>query len=73
LKRQVRVMSAHGRITGWVLGLLPIVLGLVLFAIAPEHISTLFTDPIGQRMVAVVGVGQIIGLYAMRRIVDIEI
>ena len=73
LKRQVRVLSAHGRITGWVLGMLPIVLGLVLFAIAPQHISTLFTDPIGLRMVAVVAVGQVIGFYAMRRIVDIEI
>ena len=73
LKRQVRVLSAHGRITGWVLGMLPIALGLVLFAIAPEHISTLFTDPIGVRMVTAVGVAQLIGFYAMRRIVDIEI
>ena len=73
LKRHVRVLSAHGRITGWVLGMLPIALGLVLFAISPTHISTLFTDPLGLRMVAAAVIGQAIGFYAMRRIVDIEI
>jgi tight adherence protein B len=73
LKRQVRVMSAHGRITGMVLGGLPIVIGGLLFLIAPEHITKLFTDPLGIRMLVVVGVLQVFGFFAMRRIVDIEI
>jgi tight adherence protein B len=73
LKRQVRVLSAHGRITGLVLACLPFAIGGLLFLIAPEHIIRLFTDPIGVRMLAVAGVLQVIGFYAMRRIVDIEI
>ena len=73
LKRQVRVLSAHGRITGSVLAALPIVLALVMFLIAPEHIGLLFTDPLGQRMVGAAAVLQVIGYLAMRRIVDIEI
>jgi tight adherence protein B len=73
LRRQVRVMSAHGRITGAVLGGLPFVIGGLLFLIAPEHITRLFTDPLGIRMLALVGALQLIGFYAMRRIVDIEI
>ena len=73
LKRQVRVLSAHGRITGWILAALPLALGGILFLIAPAHISLLVTDPIGLRMVMVVAVLQVIGFLVMRRIVDIEI
>ena len=36
VKRQIRVISAHGRITGWILVCLPPALGLVLFTINPE-------------------------------------
>jgi len=73
LKRQVRVLSAHGRITGSVLAALPIVLGALMFFIAPEHIGLLFTDPLGVRMIAGACVLQVIGFIAMRRIVNIEI
>lgn len=73
LKRQVRVLSAHGRITGSVLAALPIVLCALMFWIAPEHIGLLFTDPLGVRMLVGAGVLQVIGFIAMRRIVNIEI
>jgi tight adherence protein B len=73
LRRQVRALSAHGRITGWVLAALPIVLAALLFVIAPEHIGLLFTDPLGIRMIVAAGVLQVIGFLAMQRIVNIEI
>jgi tight adherence protein B len=73
LKRQVRVLSAHGRITGWVLAALPIVLGALMFVIAPQHIGLMFTDPLGVRMLVGAGVLQVIGFIAMQRIVNIEI
>ena len=73
LKRQVRALSAHGRITGWVLAALPIVLGALMFAIAPEHIGLLFTDPLGVRMIVGAAVLQVVGFIVMQRIVNIEI
>ena len=73
LKRQVRTLSAHGRITGWVLAALPIALGALMFVIAPEHMGLLFTDPVGVRMVVGAGVLQVIGFITMQRIVNIEI
>ena len=36
VKRQVRVVTAHGRITGWVLALLPPALGVALTMLSPE-------------------------------------
>jgi tight adherence protein B len=73
LRREVRSLSAHGRITGAVLFCLAPAITLLLFLIAPQHIGILFSDPIGINMVVVCTVLQIIGFYAMRRIIDIEI
>jgi tight adherence protein B len=72
VKRHVRVVSAHGRITGWVLGFLPPVLSLVIFLIAPDHISLLWTDPIGFNMLLAGLFLQVIGVLIIRRIVDVE-
>jgi tight adherence protein B len=46
-KREVRVISAHGRITGWVLGLLPPAMAVILFILSPSHILMLRDDPLG--------------------------
>ncbi len=72
VKRQVRVMSAHGRITGWALGLLPPAVGVLLFFLSPDLMSVLFTDPLGNMLLAV-GFGlQVIGILIIRRILDVE-
>jgi tight adherence protein B len=72
VKRQVRVISAHGRITGWVLAGLPPSLAMVTLAINPDHLGTLTGDPLGQQMiVAAIGL-QIIGTLIIRRIVNVE-
>ena len=73
LRRQVRALSAHGRITGTVLFCLAPALAGLLMLIAPAHMGLLFTDPIGHRILFIVITLQAVGFYAMRRIIDIEI
>jgi tight adherence protein B len=72
VKRQVRVASAHGRITGWVLSLMPPILAGVMVLIAPAHMRVFIEDPLGVRMVILALVLQVIGTLAIRRIVDVE-
>ncbi len=72
VKRQVRVASAHGRITGWVLSMMPPVLAVVMIVIAPEHMRSFITDPIGVRMILLALVLQVVGTFAIRRIVNVE-
>jgi tight adherence protein B len=72
VKRQVRVISAHGRITGWVLVGLPPCAALATFILSPMHIQTLFGDPLGVRMIITAAVMQVLGAFAIRKIVDIE-
>ena len=47
VKRQVRVISAHGRITGWVLSALPCRLALFFAFSSPVGYRAFYTDPLG--------------------------
>jgi tight adherence protein B len=71
--RQVRVHTAHGRFTGWVLLLLPASLAVVLSFINPEHMNLLFREDIGQMLIAVAVVMQFIGYVWIRQIIKIEV
>ena len=72
VKRQVRVLSAHGRITGWILSGLPPALGFMFLISSEEHMQTLFEDPLGRQMIAVAIVLQILGTLIIRKLVRIE-
>ncbi len=53
VKRQVRVISAHGRITGWILSALPVSLALFFAFSSPETYRKFYTDPLGIKMIVV--------------------
>jgi len=72
VKRQVRVVSAHGRITGWILVGLPPALAFVLSLINNEHMRLLWEDPVGIRMIYVAVVLELIGALAIKKLVNIE-
>jgi tight adherence protein B len=72
VKRQVRVISAHGRITGWILAGLPPSLSIVFLVASPKHMATLFNDPLGVQIIVVALVLQIVGTLLIRKIVNIE-
>jgi tight adherence protein B len=71
--RQVRVHTAHGRFTGYVLLGLPAALGIALSMISPDHMNTLFTDPMGQTMLMGAGVMQVAGYFWIRQVIKIEV
>jgi tight adherence protein B len=73
LQRQVRVHTAQGRLTGWVLALLPMALGVGLYLLNPEHMSILWQRPIGMKMIYASVVMTIVGALIIRRIIRIEI
>lgn len=71
--RQVRVYTAHGRLTGYVLMALPACLAVVLQFINADHMNLLFRDPKGQMMLTGAIVLQIIGYIWIKRVVKIEV
>jgi tight adherence protein B len=72
VKRQVRAVTAHGRITGWILAALPPVLALILTAVSPEFMTPMVTDPLGIQMIAVGCTMQVIGTLIIRKLVNIR-
>ena len=71
--RQVRVHTAHGRFTGYVLMALPAALGIVLNFINPEHMDLLFKERMGQMMIGGAIVMQTIGYFWIRQVIKIEV
>ncbi|MGE0704540.1 MAG: type II secretion system F family protein [Vicinamibacterales bacterium] len=72
VKRQVRVLTAHGRLTGWILVAMPPVMGAILYTMNPGAWQVLFTDPLGLRMMLGALVLQLIGVLVIRKLVNIE-
>jgi tight adherence protein B len=72
LKRQIRVISAHGRISAWVLACLPPALAGILFLLSPDFMSILWEDDLGIRLVMIAIALQLVGTFIISRLVRIE-
>ena len=73
IHRQVRVHTAHGRFTGYVLMALPGALAVALTFINPEHMGLLFHEKMGQTMLIGAVVMQAIGYVWIRQVIKIEV
>jgi len=73
LKRQVRVHTAQGRLTGWILSVLPLALGIGLYILDPQTISILWTRAIGIKLLYASVSMTIVGGLIIRRIVNMEV
>ena len=71
--RQVRVHTAHGRFTGYVLLALPAFLSLALMWINPEHMGLLFTEHMGHVMLVIALTLQTVGFFWIRQVIKIEV
>jgi len=71
--RQVRVYTAHGRLTGYVLLALPAFLGVALMFINPEHMQLLFQHPIGHMLLIAAVVMQTVGYFWIKQVIKIEV
>jgi tight adherence protein B len=73
LRRQVRGLSAEGRLSAWILGALPPIFATYLILVRPEYIKPLFTDPLGVTMLVVMVVLMGIGVFWLSRVVKVEV
>ena len=73
LAAQVRVLSAEGRMSAWILGLLPFGVAAVLLLINPDYIKPLWTDPAGIRLLWYALVMITFGVIWLRKVIRIRI
>jgi len=70
---QVQALTGEGRLSGVVLLALPPVLFFAVYRLNPEYEMSLFSDPMGQKMLIGAAVFQILGALVIRKIVDIKV
>jgi tight adherence protein B len=73
LKRQVSVHTAQGRMTGWILTILPIALGIALYFANPEMMSVLWKTPIGVKLLWTAAGMLVLGGLIIRHIVNMDV
>jgi tight adherence protein B len=73
LYRRVRTLSAEGRMSAWILGLVPLVLFAGLMITSPGYLVVLVKDPMGKNLIAGAVVMGVIGVLWIRKILRIQV
>lgn len=73
LMGEVRTLSAEGKMSAWVLGLLPFALGGAITLVNPGFMSVLWTDPAGFQMIGAALLLMAVGVWWMTRIIKIRV
>jgi len=70
---QVKTYTAQGRLSGYILTAIPILLAFAIWVISPDYIEVLYKTTVGMYMVAAALALQIIGFFVIMKIVNIKI
>jgi tight adherence protein B len=70
---KIRVLSAEGRLSAWILSCLPFAVALVINIVNPGFLEILWTDPAGLKLVGTAMAMMIVGIYVMSRIIKIRV
>jgi tight adherence protein B len=73
MEGKINALTAQGKMQGWVVGLLPLALGAVLYTMDPEAMSPLFTTVYGWAVMGIILVFLLLGSFFIRKIVTIDI
>jgi len=73
LKRQVRALSAEGRLSSMILSVLPLLIFAALFLFNPTFLSPLYSTAVGLALMAGAGVLMIIGVFWLRKLTQIKV
>jgi tight adherence protein B len=73
LKGEIRSLAAHGKLTGLILTILPIVIALMMLYVSPGYMQVLYYHPYGKNLITAAVVCLILAHFVIRRIVDIKV
>ena len=73
LRMSIHAMTGEARASAWILGLIPVVLGVALSVMQPEHMSVLIKDPLGRKLLFGGIFMMALGVLWMRRMINIRV
>jgi tight adherence protein B len=73
IKNELKTLTAQGKLTGAIISLLPLFLGVVIYLFNREYIMLLFTTKIGLGMVIFSFIFELIGIFMIMKIINVEL
>lgn len=73
IRRQIRVYTAQGRLSGYILAVLPIFMAFMIYIIAPDYIAELVNVKTGRYAIGLAVAAQVVGFIVIRRLINIKI
>jgi tight adherence protein B len=73
LQGEIRSLSAHGKLTGLILTILPIVIALMMMYVSPGYMQVLYYHPYGKNLITAAVVCLVLAHFVIRKIVDIKV
>jgi tight adherence protein B len=73
LHRQVKVLSAEGRLSAWILGAMPVVFTLYLVLVRPEYLQPLYTTTLGWLLIVMACILFLAGVLWLRKVVKVQV
>ncbi len=72
VRGEIKTLTAQGKLSGIIIGALPVVVGLVIFIINPPYILLLFQSILGMGILGFTILLEIVGIILIRRVINIE-
>jgi len=72
VKNEIRVLTATGRMSGMVIGLLPVAIGGLLLIVNPSYITMFFYTALGRKMLIAAGILELIGFFIVKKTVTVK-
>lgn len=69
---EVRALTAQGRLSGWIVSLLPVAIGSFLYLMNPSYIGLLFTTTLGRVMIGIALFNELMGVMLIKGIIKVE-
>ncbi len=73
MKGEIKALTAQGRMSGWIIGGLPFILGGMMFVMSPSQMMLLFSEPLGYAMIGIALLSESIGIFIVSKIVNVEV
>jgi len=73
IRNEVKTLTAQGKLSGVIVTLLPVLLGVAIYVLNPDYMRLLFTETLGLVMVGGAVMSQLIGIMVIRKIINIDL
>jgi tight adherence protein B len=73
IRGEVNALTGQARLSGWVLGLLPVAVGGLVYMMNPDYMGPMLTNPMGIAALVGAAISEVFGMLVIRKIADVKV